>query len=145
MALLQKRYSIRWISFEQHLLTACAVLGSASQSTRRSYKYPKCCLWNIIPGSGTHTSKLNGLSDTNSLVGTPHHGSSLATCGKMIANIVAACSPLNPAKNLLGVLQKESEVLFEIMEDFLEKAKELQLVSFFEMEATNFGIFRRLV
>ena len=78
-------------------------------------------------------------------IGTPHQGSSLATCGKVIANIVAACSPLNPAKNLLGVLQKESEALFEIMEDFLEKAKQLQLVSFFEMEATNFGVFRKLV
>lgn len=78
-------------------------------------------------------------------LGTPHSGSSLATCGKMIANIVAACSPLNPAKTLLGVLQKDSEALYEITEDFREKAKSLQLVSFFEMEMTNFGIFRKLV
>ena len=77
--------------------------------------------------------------------GTPHNGSSIATCGKIIANIVAACSPLNPARGLLSSLQKDSQVLFEITEEFLEKAPELQLISFFEMEATNFVFFRKMV
>ena len=77
--------------------------------------------------------------------GTPHNGSSIATCGKIIANIVAACSPLNPARGLLSSLQKDSQVLFEITEEFLEKAPELQLISFFEMETTNFVFFRRMV
>lgn len=77
--------------------------------------------------------------------GTPHNGSSIATCGKIIANIVAACSPLNPARKLLSNLQKDSQVLFEITEEFLQKAPELQLISFFEMEATNFIFFRRMV
>ena len=37
------------------------------------------------------------------------------------------------------------QVLFEITEEFLEKAPELQLISFFEMEATNFAFFRKMV
>lgn len=58
---------------------------------------------------------------------------------------MAACSPLNPAKTLLGVLQKDSEALYEITADFSEKAKSLHLVSYFEMEMTKFGIFKKLV
>lgn len=52
---------------------------------------------------------------------------------------------MNPARTILGVLQKDSEVLFEIMEDFVGKTAKLQLVSFFEMKMTSFGIFKRMV
>ncbi|KAL9119010.1 MAG: hypothetical protein Q9187_004437 [Circinaria calcarea] len=77
--------------------------------------------------------------------GTPHNGSSIATCGKIIANIVSACSPLNPARTLFGILQKDSKVLFEITEDFVQKTTMLQLVSFFEMEMTSLGPFKKMV
>ncbi|KAI9847786.1 MAG: hypothetical protein M1837_001679 [Sclerophora amabilis] len=78
-------------------------------------------------------------------LGTPHNGSSIATCGKIIANIAAACSPINPAKVMFGALQKDSKVLFEITEDFVEKTSKLQLVSFFEMKTTSFGLFKKMV
>ncbi len=78
-------------------------------------------------------------------LGTPHHGSSVAKCAKMMANIVAACSPMNPARTILGVLQQDSKVLFEIMEDFVGKTTKLQLVSFFEMKMTTFGPFKKMV
>lgn len=52
---------------------------------------------------------------------------------------------MNPARTILGVLQKDSEVLFEIMEDFVGKTSKLQLVSFFEMKMTSFGFFKRMV
>jgi hypothetical protein len=63
----------------------------------------------------------------------------------MMANIVAACSPMNPARTILGVLQQDSKVLFEIMEDFVGKTTKLQLVSFFEMKMTTFGPFKKMV
>lgn len=79
-------------------------------------------------------------------LGTPHQGSSIAACGKVVGKIVAACSPLNPAINLFKALQKESKVLFEISEDFKHKTTKLQLISFFEMEMTSFGgIFTKMV
>ncbi|RHZ65508.1 uncharacterized protein CDV56_107767 [Aspergillus thermomutatus] len=76
---------------------------------------------------------------------TPHSGSAVADTGKVLANIIHACSPFRPAQALLGSLRKDSKVLFEITEDFVEKAGKLQIVSLFEMEMTSFGIFKRLV
>jgi hypothetical protein len=61
--------------------------------------------------------------------------------GKLVANIVAACTPLNPAKGLLATLQKDSEVLLEITDDFVKRRKKLHLVSFFEMEMTSIAPF----
>lgn len=79
------------------------------------------------------------------IVATPHNGSSIANSGKVLANIISACSPFRPARTLLGSLRKDSKVLFEITEDFVEKLPKLQIVSFFEMEMTSFGLFKRLV
>ena len=76
--------------------------------------------------------------------GTPHHGSSIATLGKVVAKIIGACSPFNPPLTFLAALQVDSEVLYEITEDFMSKTQNLQLVSFFEMKMTNFGFFKRL-
>ncbi|PYH46386.1 LipA and NB-ARC domain protein [Aspergillus saccharolyticus JOP 1030-1] len=76
---------------------------------------------------------------------TPHSGSGVADTGKVIANIIHACSPFRPARGLLSLLRKDSKVLFEITEDFVEKAGKLQIVSFFELEMTSIGIFKRLV
>lgn len=69
----------------------------------------------------------------------------MANSGKLIASIVAACSPFKPARSLLGLLRKDSKVLFEITEEFVEKVPKLQIVSFFEMKKTSFTIFKRLV
>lgn len=79
------------------------------------------------------------------ILATPHGGSPLANIGKIVANIVSACSWMNPAKRLLGTLQKDSEALFEISQDFVHKAQKLHLVSFYEMEMTNLMLFRRMV
>ncbi|QVM13232.1 hypothetical protein D8B26_007846 [Coccidioides posadasii str. Silveira] len=76
---------------------------------------------------------------------TPHGGTTIADTGKIIANIIHVCSPFRPARGLLGSIRKDSKVLFEITEDFVERARTLQIVSFFEMEMTGFGIFKRLV
>ncbi|KAK2753074.1 hypothetical protein FQN55_005034 [Onygenales sp. PD_40] len=76
---------------------------------------------------------------------TPHSGSAIADSGKVLANIIHACSPFRPARTLLGFLRRDSKVLFEITEDFVEKVAKLNIVSFFEMEMTNFRIFKRLV
>ncbi|KAL8646466.1 MAG: hypothetical protein Q9210_006126 [Variospora velana] len=76
---------------------------------------------------------------------TPHNGSNIATCGKIIANIVTACSPLNPAKRIIGALQKDSKVLLEITEDFVPRTSTLQLVSFFEMKMTSIGFYKTMI
>ena len=52
---------------------------------------------------------------------------------------------MNPAQRLLAILQKDSKVLFEIAEDFVYRAQKLQLISFFEMFETRFGLFKRMV
>ncbi|KAJ5537510.1 hypothetical protein N7513_007160 [Penicillium frequentans] len=78
--------------------------------------------------------------------GTPHNGSSLASMGKLLANIVSACSPIRPPRALLGTLQKDSEVLLEITEDFIRRRHTVRLVSFYELEFTSIGPFiRKLV
>lgn len=79
------------------------------------------------------------------LVATPHNGSGVANSARIIANIIDGCSPYRPARGLLGTLRKDSRVLFEITEDFVEKIPKLQIVSFYEMQMTTFGPFKRLV
>ncbi|EAW20720.1 LipA and NB-ARC domain protein [Aspergillus fischeri NRRL 181] len=79
-------------------------------------------------------------------LGTPHNGSSLAAMGKVLANIVSAFSPIRTPRALIGTLQKDSEVLLEITEDFLKRRRKVQLVSFYELEFTSIGPFlRRLI
>lgn len=75
--------------------------------------------------------------------GTPHSGSSLAGMGKLLANIVSACSPIRPPLALLGTLQKDSEVLSEITEDFIKRRSKVRLVSFYELEFTPIGPFTK--
>lgn len=58
---------------------------------------------------------------------------------------MTACSPLNPAKRIIGALQKDSKVLLEITEDFVPRIASLQLVSFFEMKMTNLGFYKTMV
>lgn len=58
---------------------------------------------------------------------------------------MTACSPLNPAKRIIGALQKDSKVLLEITEDFVPRTSSLQLVSFFEMKMTSLGFYKTMV
>ncbi|KAH1339728.1 hypothetical protein KXX14_006904 [Aspergillus fumigatus] len=79
-------------------------------------------------------------------LGTPHNGSSLAAMGKVLVNIVSAFSLIRTPRALIGTLQKDSEVLLEITEDFLKRRRKVQLVSFYELEFTSIGPFlRRLI
>lgn len=66
--------------------------------------------------------------------------------GKVLVNIVSAFSLIRTPRALIGTLQKDSEVLLEITEDFLKRRRKVQLVSFYELEFTSIGPFlRRLV
>ncbi|RHZ43372.1 LipA and NB-ARC domain protein [Aspergillus thermomutatus] len=76
-------------------------------------------------------------------LGTPHNGSSLAAMGKVLANIVSAFSPIRTPRALIGTLQKDSEVLLEITEDFLKRRRKIHLASFYELEFTSIGPFLR--
>ena len=82
------------------------------------------------------------------IIATPHHGSSVATTAKLFANIVKACAPAYSLKlniGLLGSLRRNDRVLWEITGEFVEKVSKLQIVSFFEMKMTSFGMFKRMV
>lgn len=74
-------------------------------------------------------------------IGTPHNGSSLASLGKAISNVLATFSPLHPARALITTLQQDSKVLFEITQDFVKVARTIHLVSFFEMKMTPIAPF----
>ncbi|KAJ5938432.1 hypothetical protein N7466_001566 [Penicillium verhagenii] len=76
-------------------------------------------------------------------LGTPHNGSSLAGMGKLVANILSACSSMRPPRTLLGLLQKDSEVLMEITQDFIKRRRQVHLISFYELEFTSIGPFLR--
>jgi len=79
-------------------------------------------------------------------IGTPHNGSSLASLGKVISNVLATFSPLHPARALITTLQQDSKVLFEITQDFVKVARTIHLVSFFEMKMTPIAPFiKRIV
>ena len=76
---------------------------------------------------------------------TPHSGSSLATYGSVLATIVKYCSPLNPPRALLDTLRRDSQVLFELTADFVAKASQLQIASFYEMKMTRVGFMKKMV
>lgn len=73
--------------------------------------------------------------------GTPHKSSSLSVMRKLAVNIVSMFSPVISLWALIEVLQKDSEVLFEIAEDFIRMRKKVHVVSFFEQELTSIGPF----
>ena len=62
----------------------------------------------------------------------------------MVANIVKTFTPLHPPGKLLRALGPKSTVLFEITEGFVHKTQNLQLVSFYELNMTSIGIFKKL-
>lgn len=74
-------------------------------------------------------------------LGTPHEGTSLASLGRVLANIVSAFSPVKPARTLLGVLRIKSDVLLDIAQDFMRRRRKLHMVSFYEMEMTRIAPF----
>lgn len=81
-------------------------------------------------------------------IATPHHGSSVATSAKLFANIIKTCAPAYSLKlnlGLLGSLRRDDRVLWEMTGDFVEKVPKLQIISFFEMKMTSFGIFKKIV
>jgi hypothetical protein len=66
--------------------------------------------------------------------------------GKVLANIVSAFSPIRAPRALIGALQKDSEVLLEITEDFVKRRRKVHLISFYELEFTSIGpLLRKLV
>jgi hypothetical protein len=79
------------------------------------------------------------------IIGTPHSGSGIARPGKVIANIISACSQSKPPVKLLETLEKDSEVLFDIAENFVHISPKLQLVSFYELEMTPIGPSKQMV
>ncbi|TGZ78640.1 TPR repeat-contain NB-ARC [Ascodesmis nigricans] len=76
-------------------------------------------------------------------LGTPHNGSNIASLGKLIANVLAACTPLNPARVLIASLQKDAEGLFSITADFTKRRRQIHIVSFFETKMTYIPPFMK--
>jgi hypothetical protein len=57
--------------------------------------------------------------------------------------LFATFSPIRTPRALIRTLQKDSEALLEITEDFLKRRKKIRLVSFYELEFTSIGLFLR--
>lgn len=121
--------------------------GTVNWLFGRAGKYSTICLWNIVPWYVRMNSfTLSYVEAEVTSIGTPHNGSSLANMGKVVANILYACSPLKSAHALLGILQKNSEALLEITADFVKRRRKVHLISFYEMEMTAITPFlKRLV
>ena len=79
------------------------------------------------------------------VTGMPHSGSDLASYGNAISKIVKVCTPFNPATLLLHDLRKESRTLFELSRDFAQQMQKLSIITFYEMDKTNFVLRRSLV
>jgi hypothetical protein len=71
--------------------------------------------------------------------GTPHRGSSVATWSTLLANTMSAAR-LGTATNkvLSRDLQTQSEVLQQISKSFVQRAKSLQLISFYETDKMDY-------
>ncbi|KMP09093.1 TPR repeat:NB-ARC [Coccidioides immitis RMSCC 2394] len=59
---------------------------------------------------------------------TPHNGTNLAIMGKLLANIVSACSPVKTPRALIRTLQKDSQVLLDITGDFNKRRKKVHII-----------------
>lgn len=71
--------------------------------------------------------------------GTPHRGSSLASWGTLLSN-VASLATLGTSTNwrLPKDLETQSAVLRDISKSFVDRAKNLQLISFYETDKMDF-------
>lgn len=76
---------------------------------------------------------------------TPQSGSSLTTYGSALATIAKYCSPLSPPQALVEMLHKGSDILLELTADFIAKATQLQIASFYGMEMTEIGLMKKMV
>lgn len=76
---------------------------------------------------------------------TPHSGSSLATYGNALATITQYIPPFSPPRVLLDTLRRDSRALSELAADFVTKASELQIASFYETKMTKIGPIKMMV
>ncbi|KAK5994660.1 Protein SERAC1-like protein [Cladobotryum mycophilum] len=99
----------------------------------------------LLIGCSSEEAKVQAATYGIIFMATPHCGSSLASLGKILSDITATCTPIATPRRLLGPLKKDSKDLLEITADFVSKVPKLHLVSFYEMEMTSIGIFKRFV
>ena len=71
--------------------------------------------------------------------GTPHTGSSTAKFGEILASIAKASS-LGTRTNvkLLADLKNNSDTLWSVAKSFVDRGKELRIISFYETEKMEF-------
>lgn len=70
---------------------------------------------------------------------TPHRGSSVASWAQIAAVIVRSAQlGLNTNLELLRVLRRDSEILMDISSQFVERAANLQIRTFYETEALDY-------
>jgi len=71
--------------------------------------------------------------------GTPHRGSSLAGWSTLLGNIASGVSfGIQTNKRLSKGLESQSQVLLDISKSFIDRARNLQLVSFYETDKMDF-------
>lgn len=71
--------------------------------------------------------------------GTPHRGSSLANWSTLLSHVASGVSlGTKTNKRLSKGLESQSQVLQEISKSFIDRARSLQLVSFYETDKMDF-------
>ena len=70
-------------------------------------------------------------------MGTPHRGASAASWGDFFARALQALQ-INTNRNLLSDLQKNSEALWQISQQFVERASTLNIKTFYETRRSDY-------
>lgn len=69
------------------------------------------------------------------LIGTPHHGTDVAVFGTVVSQIVDVCT-LRASTNpkVVSELKRNSEILWEISKSFVDRSKNLKIITFYETQ-----------
>ena len=71
--------------------------------------------------------------------GTPHRGAALASWSTILANVLkAATMGRNTNSRLSKSLELNAQELLDISESFVDRGKNLQILSFYELEKMDF-------
>ena len=70
-------------------------------------------------------------------MGTPHRGAGTASWGDFFAQVLQALQ-MNTSRNLLSDLQKNSEALWQISQQFVERVSTLSIKTFYETHRSDY-------
>jgi hypothetical protein len=74
-------------------------------------------------------------------MGTPHRGSKYANAGSTVSKVINFFGPAGSTRaDLLKLLQSQAEELWRVSQLFVERSKDLQIISFYECDRPSLGL-----